>query len=168
MNERASVPVPPPPPPLIAMPCVLESTLSYGQAAVTTVASATVTCQNLTFTLNPPGLSPYMIVECPVRRKGPRHPFVDFPGHVHRQITGAAGDRRGRIGRRPRLEAPVGVAQPRTDGFEHPGLHLDRGLRHDRPADGTLRREVDRYLEGTMGWILTYNFESADSSRRAR
>src|SRR6266403_5058850 len=67
MHERASEPVPPPPPPPIAIPPLLVSRRSYGQATVRSAATAIVTPQSLLLISNPP--HPTLSDDCKTRRK---------------------------------------------------------------------------------------------------
>src|SRR6266853_264309 len=182
VKARASGPVPPPPPPPIASPPLLVSRRSYGQAAVRSAATATVTYENLmpikTCSYPPPlrkrprtdRLSgPHMIVEGSVRRKSPGDAFVHFACHVDSEIPHTARDS-GRPPRRPpRREPPVVVGEPGGHGLEHPGLHLDGRLRDDDPAYGALRREPDRHFDRPVGRVHTHEPERPDrrGSRRA-
>src|SRR6266702_2952857 len=105
VKASASGPVPPPPPPPIANPRLLVSRWSYGQAAVTSAATATAMYESLMpiYTSSHPsplrkrsqthGLSgPHMIVEGSVRRKGPGDAFVHLACHIDSEIPGPARD----------------------------------------------------------------------------
>src|SRR6266853_481180 len=131
VKARASGPVPPPPPPPIASPPLLVSRRSYGQAAVRSAATATVTYESLMpikTCSHPPLLrkrprtgrlsGPHMIVEGSVRRKSPGDAFVHFACHVDSEIPHTARDS-GRPPRRPpRREPPVVVGEPGGHGLE--------------------------------------------------